>query len=127
LYGYTDIIKVDKPCLTISARGTIGFTKIRTEPFYPIVRLLVLIPKEDIAMLKYLEYAIPKLNLNQFGANIPQLTVPQLSSFEIPLPSLSEQQKIVSEIEKIETEITELEQHLGEIPKQKETVLKKYL
>ena len=48
-------------------------------------------------------------------------------NLEIPVPSLLEQQKIVSQIEKIELEITELEQQLAEIPKQKENVLKKYL
>ena len=40
LYGFTDIVKVSKPCLTISARGTIGYIKARYQPFYPIIRLL---------------------------------------------------------------------------------------
>ena len=46
---------------------------------------------------------------------------------EIPVPPLSEQQKIVSEIETIETQISEMEQQLGKIPQEKEAVLKKYL
>jgi type I restriction-modification system DNA methylase subunit/restriction endonuclease S subunit len=104
LYGFTDTAKVNAPSLTISARGTIGFAKVRTEPFYPIVRLLVLIPKKDKAHLKYLEYIIPTLNLNQFGSNIPQLTVPQLSAFKIPLPPLDIQQQIITECEKIDEE-----------------------
>jgi restriction endonuclease S subunit len=87
----------------------------------------VLIPKKDKALLKYLEYAIRKLDLNQFWTNITQLTVPQLSSFEIPLPPLADQQKIVSEIEKIELQIDQLETELAQIPTQKEAILKKYL
>ena len=47
--------------------------------------------------------------------------------FKIPLPPLSEQQKIVSEIEKIEAKIKILETEIAEIPKLKEAVLKKYL
>ncbi|MBQ5546256.1 MAG: restriction endonuclease subunit S, partial [Acetobacter sp.] len=39
LYGYTDIARVTTPAVTVSARGTIGFSAIRTEPF-PIVRLI---------------------------------------------------------------------------------------
>jgi type I restriction enzyme M protein len=127
LYGFTNIVKVNEKCLTISARGTIGFCKIRETPFYPIVRLLVLIPKKEIAELKYLEYAIGRLDLKQFGASIPQLTVPQLSSFEIPLPPLSEQKKIVAEIEKLEARIDDFQIQLTEISKQKEAVLLKYL
>ena len=46
---------------------------------------------------------------------------------KIPLPPLSEQQKIVSEIEKIEAKIKALETEISEIHKQKEAVLKKYL
>jgi type I restriction enzyme M protein len=48
-------------------------------------------------------------------------------NLEIPLPPLSEQQRIVSKIETIETQITELERQLAEIPKQKENILTKYL
>ena len=45
LYGWTSIPKIAMPSLTISARGTIGWTSYRDEPFFPIVRLLVLTPK----------------------------------------------------------------------------------
>ena len=44
IYGYTNIKKVSEPCITISARGTIGHIELREEPFYPIVRLICLIP-----------------------------------------------------------------------------------
>ncbi len=50
-----------------------------------------------------------------------------IENYEIPLPSLSEQQKIVSEIEKIEEKIKALETEIAEFPKKKEAVLKKYL
>ncbi|WP_143394573.1 restriction endonuclease subunit S [Flavobacterium branchiophilum] len=48
-------------------------------------------------------------------------------NIKIPLPTLSEQQKIVSEIEKIEAKIKVLETEIVAIPKQKEVILKKYL
>lgn len=61
------------------------------------------------------------------GTAQPNINAQQYSSFEIPLPPLSEQQKIVSEIEKIDAKIKVLETEIAEIPKQKEAVLKKYL
>lgn len=102
LYGYTNISKVTEPCITISARGTIGYPKARFVPFYPIVRLLVLIPNKELAEIKYLEYALSMVNFNQYSVATPQLTVPQLSNFLIPLPPIDIQQKIVSEVEEIE-------------------------
>ncbi|KAA6330199.1 hypothetical protein EZS27_021062, partial [termite gut metagenome] len=46
---------------------------------------------------------------------------------EIPVPTLSEQQKIVSEIEKTETQIAEAQKIIDSIPELKNGVLKKYL
>ena len=48
-------------------------------------------------------------------------------NLEIPLPSLSEQQKIVSKIEKIEEEIQDMQKELEQLSAQKELTLKKYL
>jgi len=101
LYWYTHTAKVFEDCITISARWTIWFTKIRTIPFYPIVRLLVLIPKKEIADIKYLEYIINTINLKQFWSSIPQLSVPQLKNFKIPLPPLKTQKQIVQKLDKI--------------------------
>lgn len=55
------------------------------------------------------------------------LSLQNISDLKIPLPPLSEQQKIVSEIEKIEAKINVLETEIATIPQQKEAVLKKYL
>lgn len=57
----------------------------------------------------------------------PNINAQQYSSFDIPLPPLSEQQDIVAEIEKIEAEIATLEMELASIPAQKEAILRKYL
>ena len=39
LYGWTNKAKIEKPSLTVSARGTIGWTSYRDQPFFPIVRV----------------------------------------------------------------------------------------
>lgn len=64
---------------------------------------------------------------NRLGSAQPNINAKQFSSFEIPLPPLSEQQKIVTEITEIENQISELEQQIVAIPIQKEDILKKYL
>ena len=58
LYRWTDKAKIEKPSLTISARGTIGWTSYRDKPFFPIVRLLVLTPKIELN-LKDIQIPMP--------------------------------------------------------------------
>lgn len=127
LYGFTDRARVEQECITISARWTIGFPIERKEPFYPIIRLLVLIPKKHLAINKYLVFSIKKLDLHQFWATTPQLTVPQISNFKIPLPPLELQKQIVSQIETIEQEIEKLKSEIADIQKKKKEILRKYL
>ena len=97
LYGYTNITKFNQQCVTVSARGTIGYAVARNEGFYPIVRLLVLIPK-DVIDYRYLSYVINDIKFEKCGSSIPQLTIPQISNYNIPIPSLEIQQQIVDEI-----------------------------
>ncbi len=106
LYGYTNIKKVKEKCVTISARGTIGHCVLRTQPFYPIVRLIVIIPNEKINV-SFLQYSINNIEIIKTGSSIPQLTIPQISNYEIPLPPIEEQQKIVAQIETEEAIINE--------------------
>jgi len=109
LYGFTNISRITEPCVTVSARGTIGFTKERKSDFYPIVRLIVVIPQKDKALPKYLESIFNKLNFDQYAVGTPQLTVPQISEYRIPLPPLDIQQKIVDKIEVLEKQAQDLQ------------------
>lgn len=97
LYGYTNVIKISTACVTVSARGTIGYAVARNEPFFPIVRLLTLIPK-DIIDYRYLSNAINSINFEKSGSSIPQLTIPQISDYHIPLPPLEVQQEIIEKL-----------------------------
>ena len=88
LYGFTDEAKITKKCITISARGTIGFCVLRDETFVPIVRLIVVIPKnEEIG--KYLFDYLNRFEFDDSGSVQNQLTVPQLSMKNILIPHCS--------------------------------------
>jgi len=100
LYGYTDIEKVIKSSITVSARGTIGYSEIRTESFFPIVRLIVLTPNTDIISLPFLKYVISSLDFKNSGTSIPQLTVPMIKKYNSPIPPLPEQHQIVAILDK---------------------------
>ncbi len=93
LYGYTNKAKIDKPCITISARGTIGHCILHTEPFFPIVRLIVVLPN-PLVIIDFLKHYIDSIDIESTNAGIPQLTIPMISHLQIPLPPLAEQEKI---------------------------------
>jgi type I restriction enzyme, S subunit len=111
IIGYTQVGTFDEPCITVSGRGTIGFSCIRTEPFYPIVRLLVLIISKEVC-IKYIKIVLTALLERGVGTSIQQLTVPMLEPKLIPIPPLSEQKRIVAKLEKIFPLCDEIEEVL---------------
>ena len=109
LYGFTAVARVTKPSITISARGTIGFSVIRTEPYLPVVRLIVLIPDAALINLSFLYYRVIGMDFENTGTSIPQLTVPNIKGRTLYLPSLSLQTVIVAKLDDIREEIQRLE------------------
>jgi type I restriction enzyme S subunit len=109
LYGFTDMVRVNKPSVTVSARGTIGFSAVRKEPFYPAVRLIVLTPDTSKLDVEYLDYAIKTLTIDNTGTSIPQLTVPMIKEYSVSLPSIDTQRKIVGILNAANEKISKLE------------------
>lgn len=106
LYGFTDKARVTKPSITISARGTIGYSQLRSESFYPAIRLIVATPNLNTIDLNFLKYAIKSLRFIHSGASIPQLTVPMIKDYQIKLPnSIQIQRTIVSKLDSLSSDI----------------------
>ena len=114
LCGYTDHYVVNERCLTVSARGTVGYCCVRNEPFVPIVRLITIIPQESIGV-EYLCYALSTIDIENNGVAIPQLTVPMIKNVSIPVPPIAEQEKIVAELDCISGIIEKKKQQLKEL------------
>ena len=102
LYGYTSIAKVNEACITIAGRGTIGYCEVRDVPFFPVVRLIVAIPKKERLLPIVLRNIIDAHKFKGTGGAIPQLTIPMIKDCSIILPPLSLQQDFASKIESIE-------------------------
>ena len=86
LYGYTDIPKIYEESVTVSARGTIGFVCLRHIPYFPIVRLVTLIPNTNILSAKYLYLYLNQQHIIGTGTTQQQLTVPDFRKTEILVP-----------------------------------------
>lgn len=85
LYGYTKIAKIKEKAITVSARGTIGYTCLRTEPYFPIVRLISVIPYPKISVY-YLYLWLLNTDIQGFGTTQQQLTVPVFKKYSVSIP-----------------------------------------
>ena len=130
LYGYTEFARVTEPSVTLAARGSgTGHTEIRREAFLPIVRLIVLTPNEKNVDVDYLYYAIQNLDILRSGSAIPQLTIPMIKSYSVPIPNLATQVNVVRNIEKLKVLIEKLlssyEQRIELFDELKKSILQK--
>lgn len=102
-YGYTDAARVDKPAVTVAARGTIGYAEYRDYPYFPIIRLITLIPRDDKQLnAKYLYYSLEGRHYKVPTSGIPQLTVPVIKKEKVSIPSLDVQNRIVNVLDNFE-------------------------
>lgn len=127
-YGFTNKAKVTKPSITVSARGTIGYSVKRLEPFFPIVRLIVVTPVDLKELsLDYLDYALRKIDFKHSGSSIPQLTVPMIKDYEIPLPPLPEQKRIVALLDEAFTAMAKTKANAEQNLKNSKELFESYL
>ena len=109
IYGYTKFAKITKPAVTISARGTIGYAEYRNYPYFPIVRLLSVIPQDESKLnTKYLFYCLQNRNYNTLSSGINQLTTTMLEKEEIYIPPLDIQQRIVEVLDNFDKLVNDL-------------------
>jgi type I restriction enzyme S subunit len=130
LYGFTNKARVTKPSITVAARGSgTGHTEFRDYPFVPIVRLIVLTPNTERINVEFLMYAIKNLTIMRSGSAIPQLTVPMIKGYSIPMPDLTIQSQIVESLNKLEKQLVDyksrLNQKLLELDELKKSILQK--
>lgn len=126
LYGYTSIVRVAKEAVTISGRGTIGFTCLRKEPFYPAVRLIVAVPKQELISGCYLQHFIQNKNYGGQGASIPQLTVPMIKDEPIPVPPMELQEQFAAFVEQTDKSKLAIQQSLDKLELLKKSLMQEY-
>ena len=89
---YDDYYRVKAPAVTVTGRGEIGRARARMFDFTPVVRLLAVRSNHDCY---FLENAINNHKVVVESTGVPQLTVPQLSSYDICFPKdIVEEKKI---------------------------------
>lgn len=97
LYGYTELYRSKGNAITVTARGTLGHAEYRAEPFFPIVRLLVLEPNGSLDP-RFTTYAInDRVEFAIESTGVPQLTAPQIGQYSIAAPADVDEQKAIAD------------------------------
>ena len=124
LYGYTNKAVITAQSITISARGTIGYCFLRRDPYFPIVRLIVVVPHNELAV-QYLYHYMNGSNIKGSGSVQSQLTVPDLEKVEIVMPSQSFIKEFHDSVEIIDESIKIREQENSKLIKLQSLLLAK--
>ena len=124
LYGYSDIYKVEGHTITVTGRGDVGHATPRKEPYYPIVRLLILRPQHN-ENVDFFASVINSTRIFLESTGVPQLTSPQLSKVKVSYPTTQEQNRIAKVLNKVDEVIAEREEEVKDLEKQKKGLMQK--
>lgn len=129
LRGYVNSYNQEGDYCLVGRQGALcGNVTFAQGKFYATEHALVVTPLIPIHP-KWLFYYLVELNLNQYATGVaqPGLSVGNLDSILLNIPSLEEQEKIVQKIEILEAQIAQAQKIIADAPQQKQTILKKYL
>ena len=120
---YDDYYRVKAPAVTVTGRGEVGRAQARMIDFTPVVRLLAVRSNHDCY---FLENAINNHKVVVESTGVPQLTVPQLSSYDICFPKdIVEEKKIGTYFNQLDRLITLHQRKCEQTKKLKKYMLQK--
>lgn len=101
-YNHNECNQVD-PCVTVSISGTPGIVLFHNSPIWAGNCIVI---TSKIHNIKYIYYALkhmePQIKGLQSGGVISHVYIKEIERIAIPVPSLSEQNKIVELLDKLE-------------------------
>jgi len=109
LYGFSSYYIYKENALTVTARGTLGVANFRNHKFTAIGRVLVMYPKKSTDCFYVSEFINNRVDFVVESTGVPQLTAPQISSYQILLPPFPEQKAIAQILSEMDAEIEALE------------------
>lgn len=111
LFGYTNKYRFEGKTFTVTGRGAVGNAIARFDKYYPIVRLLVCVPKNNDDN-RYYTYCVNSADLLGEQTAMAQLTTLKLGMTKHPVPPIMEQQLIADflddKVSKIDNILTDL-------------------
>ena len=129
LYGFTDTPKNNGNAITITGRGAnAGTVFYRKDPFLSIIRLLTLTPNSEIINAKYLFYLLKNKTFLSTGSAQPQITVPNISQFEIEFnPDIETQHRVATILSRYDSLIENYQKQIKLLEEAAQRLYKEWL
>ena len=102
---YVDTFSYDKPSVLIPRKGSVDKLYYVDTPFWNVDTIFYTDILTQLIIPKYLFYYLQKEHLEQYNTagGVPSLTQTVLNGVKILLPSLKEQERIVSILDRFDT------------------------
>lgn len=129
LRGYTTTFTHEGTYPLIGRQGALcGNVHKASGSFHATEHAVVVTPNEDIDV-NWLYHILKFMNLNQYATGVaqPGLSVKNILPLLVPVPSISEQKKVVTKIEKFEKQIAVSENTIRSGTEKKQLIIEKHL
>ena len=128
--GYTNKYRFKKNCVTVTGRGDVGKAVYRNINFYPVVRLLVCVPKSHVDC-RFVTYWINSAIIEKNQTAVSQLTIQMLGELLFVNVPFLVQKNIADFLDKETIQIDKLiqikNQQIDNINKQRQTLIYDYV
>lgn len=128
--GYTNKYRFKKNCVTVTGRGDVGKAVYRNIKFYPVVRLLVCVPKSQVDC-RFVTYWINSAIIEKNQTAVSQLTIQMLGELIFVNVPFLEQKNIADFLAKKTNQIDKLiqikNQQIDNINKRRQTLIYDYV
>ena len=111
IIAYCDELKYDKPLILVARVGAnAGYTHIARGQYDVSDNTLIIDLDKKNVINKYIFYILVNINLNRYakGGGQPLITAGEIKEITIPVPPLSEQQRIVDILDRFNTLTTDI-------------------
>lgn len=101
---YVDTAVYDKPSVLIPRKGSLNNLFYIDRPFWNVDTIFYTIINEEVVIPKYIYYYLQNMHLEKLNkaGGVPSLTQNILCMVSIPIPSLAEQERIVSILDRFD-------------------------
>ena len=103
VYGYSGTYKIDRDAVVISSIGAnTGAVYYKEAFFTPIIRLKVILPKDNRINARFLFHALSGTTIKSKSSSVPNMNANEIKAIKIPVPPLDVQNRIVNVLDNFE-------------------------
>lgn len=127
--GYHNTYMLEAPNIIVGRKGSVGKVNWINENCTPIDTCFYVKANVDLINFKYCYYMLKEANLESLNTGLGPGGLNRNTAYNVnvKLPSIEEQQKIVSQIEELEKQIAKAQAIIDNSKQQKQEILDKYL